>query len=255
MASRINPAFHRHPQQGRIVGRILAAFGELEFTFCRNAGTALDNLYPVLKALYRIKTTSARIASADALTRPLYRKHGLGDEYVSVHAMMGYCLRIRNQYAHCNWADGTKAFQRQGLFFADVEDSARGEEDLEFFFLHVSVSLLRKQEDYFAATLEWLEYLNHELGFRAGRIRSHNWPKPSAVAPPPQHNDPEQHIPPWLRPDEKERHVAKALARRGVRPTPTVAQKSLDAARAAKRAQKDAHRARSHAGHSSPKKK
>jgi hypothetical protein len=35
------------------------------------------------------------------------------------------CLKIRNQYAHCNWADSDP---KAGLFFADLQESAKRED-------------------------------------------------------------------------------------------------------------------------------
>jgi hypothetical protein len=67
MTYRINPAFDRFPAEAAIIGRILASFGEIELSICRNAGDALNLQGLVLKALYRLRATSQHI---DALMWP-----------------------------------------------------------------------------------------------------------------------------------------------------------------------------------------
>jgi hypothetical protein len=105
----INPAFHRHPEEATIVGRLLAAFGELEYMTAALAAKANGAFYPVLKSLYRLRVTSSRIDAADALMRPEFAKLGIDGEYGQMIGALRFALRIRNQYAHCNWADDLKA--------------------------------------------------------------------------------------------------------------------------------------------------
>jgi hypothetical protein len=95
--------------------------------------------------------------------------------------------------------------------------------------------------------MEWLSYLDVELGYRTGRLRNLAWPEPPRPEPPPLHNPPERHVPPFLTADQKARHLARALAAAGGTPTPTPAQQALDAARAAKKAGKQADRDRAKA--------
>jgi hypothetical protein len=243
---RINPAFDRHREEAAIIGRILASFGEIEFSVCRNAGHATNMPEQVPKALYRLRMTSARLELADALMKSAFVSANLGEEYAETQVMVSRCLQIRNQYAHCNWADHAPN-PEAGLFFADLQKAADSDavvhESLAY--RHVDVPLLEAQMEYFCLTMEWLSYLDAELGFLAGRLGHHAWPKPPRPALPPLHNPPEKHVPPFLSVGLQALHLARAHAALGGHPTPTPAQQALEAARVAKKAGKQADRDRS----------
>jgi hypothetical protein len=116
----INPAFHRFPDEAAAIGRLLAAFGELEASVCFNASKATGLGDTILRVLYCIRQTSARLEAADSLMRPVYEAHGLAELHQDASGRVAYCLLIRNQFAHCNWAD----HETGGLFFADLQASA-----------------------------------------------------------------------------------------------------------------------------------
>jgi hypothetical protein len=206
--ARINPAFERHPAEAALIGRIVVHFGELEVTFCQNNCTALNTLIPLMKALYNLKATSSRIDFLDGLIRNFYLGHSLEKEYDIAISMLRYCLRIRNLFAHCNWADDITGVY-PGLFYADLQDSAKTL-DLRHDWKHVDVALLQKQEDYFGETMEWLTFLHHELAVKQQKLLSHVWPRPSELALPRLHNPASQHIPPWLTLDQKVQHLELA---------------------------------------------
>jgi hypothetical protein len=227
MATQINPAFNRWPVEGALVGRILSSFGEIEVTICRNAALALNMFGVIMRMLYGIRATSARIEAADRLMRSLIETYSLINDYKIAIGMVWHCLKIRNQFAHCNWGDHLGA----GLFFADLQDSANNP-DFDHSWKHVDPVLLQAKLDYFWQTMELLEFIHHELAVRQGRLRSHVWPRPTLPAPPALHNPPDQHVPPWLGEDQKALHLARARAAQGGAPTPTPKQKALDKVRA-----------------------
>jgi hypothetical protein len=206
MAYRINPAFERFPEEASLVGFILSSFGELELTVCQCAQAALQMSYALLKTLYRIRTTSIRIDTADGLMRPVYEAHGMTNDYDMTIKMMRHCLIIRNQFAHCNWADHEKA----GLFFADLQTSAKNQ-NFDHSYRHVDPALLATQLDYFKFTLEWLRFMDHELAVKQGKLKFHVWPKPPSSTPPPLHNPASQHIPLWLTEELQAAHLKRAL--------------------------------------------
>jgi hypothetical protein len=246
MAFNINPAFDRFPVEAILVGRILASFGEIELTVCRNAGKALELEGLIMKALYRLRATSQRIDLADELMKWVFADNGLAEDYDGLIRMVRHCLKIRNQYSHCNWGDHATA----GLFFADVQESAE-HPDFEHYWKHVDPPLLQNQLDYLGVTMDMLE-LTQELAVRQGLLRSHVWPRPTVPAPPPLHNPEAQHVPPWLNEDRQALHLARALAAQGGTPTPTPAQQALDRARAEAKARRKAHAERSAKGSSNP---
>ena len=123
----------------------------------------------------------------------------------------------------------------------------------EIKFYHVDEKLLTAQYEFFAYTMEWVSFLDLELGARTGRLPPHPWPRPTEQAQPPFHNPPAAHIPPWLPEDQKALHLARALAAQRGDPTPTPKQQALDKARTEKSAKRHADRARDLAKRSEPK--
>jgi hypothetical protein len=243
MIFRPNPAFDRFTAEGALVGRILSSFGEIEVSICRNAAHATGLGNTLMKALYGIRATSTRINTADRLMRSYFEQRGLLADYRNAIDAVWHCLKIRNQYAHCNWGDHHQA----GLFFADLQDSA-DTHDFSQSWRHVDVPLLEQQFAYFGLTMEMIEFTYHEMGVKMGHIQSHIWPRPTVPTPAPLHNPPDEHVPPWLGEDEKALHLARARATQGGRPTPTPAQKALDKARAEKRARQAEQQRKSQEG-------
>src|SRR5580692_10462208 len=154
----INPSFLRFPVEAMLVGRLLAAFGELEISVCVNASKATGLGDSVLAALYRIRATRSRLEAADALMRPIYTKAKLEIGYADAFARVIHCLRLRNQFAHCNWGDHAEA----GLFFVDLAAAAETI-DFEHMWKHVDVPLLASHESYFEGALEALRFMDHEM--------------------------------------------------------------------------------------------
>lgn len=205
------PSFHRFRREAAIIGRLVIGFGELEYklAICATKAIAGRNWSKddsVLRAVFRLRATSGRIDVADALMRPFCRAADLERECKEMLLALRYCLRIRNQFAHANWADDHK----QGLFFCDLEKSANSDLDFVHFWHHVDLSLLEEHEAYFSYTQAWLYFLEHELEVRAGFLPSHDFPKPQAVKQPRLHNPPEQHVPPWLVSSLKARYLRHA---------------------------------------------
>ncbi|SEP41640.1 hypothetical protein SAMN02990966_05949 [Rhodospirillales bacterium URHD0017] len=244
---RINPTFERHPNEARWIGRILAAFGEIEITTCMLAAASLKKPDQVLRALYRIRMTSARLAAADGLARPEFKALGLLDDYIELNTMVTRCLAIRNRYAHCNWGDHTIA----GLFFTDLQDAADAHEGFHFdmSWRHIDCDLLEWQYAYFAFTMDWNRYLEGELGTRQEVIPPPlRWSRPPIPVPPPAHSAPEKHIPLWLSEDRQAQYEAHVRAIAEGRPAPTPGERAMEENRKKRRAEKAAHRERSAEG-------
>ena len=189
----IMPAFHRYLDEGAIIGRLLAAFGEVEFMVGICLGHTLGNRDTGIKALYRIRGETARIKTADALMRGAYEKCGLKAEYTDGMGAARFCVTIRNQFSHCHWADDPTA----GLFFTDLGEAAKDPYTLDFVWRHVDKALLKDHEAYFGYAMEALFFLENEFLVRAGKLRVHAFPMPTARKPPSLHNPEDQHIPPW----------------------------------------------------------
>jgi hypothetical protein len=135
----IMPGFDRHPEEAALIGRILVAFGEIEVTLAVVVGSVgLQNLELGLRSIYKVRGTASRLELADALLRPKCVQVGLEQEYLSNKAAIKCCQTIRNQFAHCIWADDLNA----GLFFTDLQDAADRVDMLRFNWRHVDVVLL-----------------------------------------------------------------------------------------------------------------
>jgi hypothetical protein len=90
---RINPAFHRYPDEAAIVGRLLSAFGELEFLVIEQARRATANdRNSFLRAMYRLRAMSARLQAADAFMKPVCERFELGSEYDVIKKAIDHCL-------------------------------------------------------------------------------------------------------------------------------------------------------------------
>src|SRR4030088_87440 len=100
----INPAFDEFPIEGALIGKLVVSFGELELLCGLLAGDTLKNQDMALRAIYRSRSTGARIDLADVLMRDAFVSVGLKDEYEEMLSAVRYSLAMRNQYAHCHWA-------------------------------------------------------------------------------------------------------------------------------------------------------
>jgi hypothetical protein len=206
-----NPALMRFPDEAAIVGRMVVGFGELEVMTCRVAAKASSHPDHVLKMLYSLRSTSARVSSARLLMEPHYAAASLAAAQNITLDAVTFCLKLRNQYAHCNWTD-YQSDPKAGLFFADLQDSA-SREDWFTHWKHIDVPLLTIQEAFFGDVRSALLFLEADLEhLRKGWPRNHGLPEPLALPQPPMHNPASQHIPPWLSEDQKAQHKARSQA-------------------------------------------
>ena len=214
MSSALVPAFDRFPKEAAIIGRLLAGYAELEFTFGLCAERAVrkvqhpgypnavehkaDNRHVALKALYRLRSESGRLQVADALARSEYTHIGLEAPYADAIGAIRHCLKIRNQFAHCHWGIDRVTL---GLIFTDLEENAQGASDFTFesTWRSIDLTLLRDHETYFEYTMKCLEFIHAEFRVRAKmvnpaivRIQPQKIPAPPLHNPPGGQESPEQ---------------------------------------------------------------
>src|SRR5262249_59726894 len=101
----VMPAFHRFQSEAAIIGRLLAGYAELEIALLNCVSIVRGDFDATLKAMFRVRGETARINVGDALGRQAYRELDLGRDFELALSAMRYCLKIRNQCAHCNWYD------------------------------------------------------------------------------------------------------------------------------------------------------
>jgi hypothetical protein len=104
-------AFVKYPEEGAIIGHLITAYATLEIDLLNCVVAARNDFDAALKALFRTRGETQRIDVADALGRQLYCQHNLGTAFSMAIGALRHCLKMRNQYAHCNWYD-----DRSGCF-------------------------------------------------------------------------------------------------------------------------------------------
>lgn len=179
------PAFDTFPQEGAIVGRLLVGYGELELSLCFCVAEARNDLDMAFKAMFRPRGETQRIDIADAMGRVPYRDIRLGTHFEEAISSTRYCLKIRNQYAHCYWTDD---FGRQ-LGFATLEETAKANQPLDDIsrikISDIDLATLKAQEAYFVYTHRCITYLLHEFKVRAERLTKSPFSIPKKVSRPP----------------------------------------------------------------------
>lgn len=187
MARTITPAFSSFPNEGRIIGNLLAGYTDLEIGLMNCVQVVRNDFDAVLKTMFRVRGETNRINIADALGRSYYAQHKLESEFGSAISVMRHCLRIRNQYAHCAWWDDNSG----QLAFANLEEIAKldiVQTDLKHMTtFHVNVRLLESQEEYFTHADDLLSYVNFEGRFRVGKMTTQPFSVPKRIAQPPLH--------------------------------------------------------------------
>jgi len=187
MSRLILPPFVTFHEESAIIGRLLAGYTALEVGLMHCVQVVRDDFDAVLKAMFRPRSETTRIDVADALGRHFYHDRGLGTEFEMAVGAVRYCLRIRNQYAHCVWYDDKSG----RLAFVNLEEIARENRRLKdlasLTVLHVGIALLTAQEQYFVYTDDILAWTNYEGRLRDRKIQNNPLPKPTPPIPPNLH--------------------------------------------------------------------
>jgi hypothetical protein len=180
----ILPAFDRHPKEGEIIGRIVVGYGELEFELALCATWVIRDRDVAFKVMYRGRGESQRVSMADALMRPMLKEPEFKSFYEHTIADVRHCLKIRNEYAHCNWFDHPD----HGLMFVALEQVAddNGPYDISKLKQHpLPLPHLEAQWAFFENVGDRLSYINHEAQGLAGVRSIPPNPKPAILAQPP----------------------------------------------------------------------
>jgi hypothetical protein len=76
----LNP-FLKFPDEAAIIGRLSAGYTTLEVGLMSCVQVVRDDFDAILKAMFRVRSETARIDIADALGRHFYDNRGLGTEF------------------------------------------------------------------------------------------------------------------------------------------------------------------------------
>src|SRR6266496_3754104 len=116
MTETVLPSFLRFREEGLIIGRILAGYGELEFEMCDCVFAINNDLDSSIRQLFGRRGELRRIKIAEELMKAQYEAAGLAAPHRAIMEDMDWCRQVRNQYAHCNWYDR----ENEGLCFIDL---------------------------------------------------------------------------------------------------------------------------------------
>lgn len=183
--STIMPAFDRFPEEGAIVGRLLAGYGELELSLCFCIAESRADFDMVFKSMFRTRSVYQRIEIGDAIGRPCFKSANLTNEFAEAIGAIRHCLNIRNQYAHCYWTDDWG----RSLGFVKLETTAQ--KNVRVDNVHhikandIDLSTLQAQESYFLYTYACFDALRGSIKVWAGRSTSSPYSIPKKIAQPP----------------------------------------------------------------------
>lgn len=162
-------SFLKFTDEAALIGRMLAGYADLEIDLMHCVQVVRDDLDTVLKAMFRSRGETQRIDVADAFGRQYYHNLGIGTQFEMAIGAVRYCLKIRNQYAHCTWWDDYSG----QLAFANLEEIAKQNAlvtDLRGLTTnYVSVRLLEEQLAYFEYADSLLIWVIQEGNALAGR--------------------------------------------------------------------------------------
>jgi hypothetical protein len=194
---RAHARFHRFPKEAAIIGRLLAGYGEIDFTFALMVVKICGDEDTILRAIFRMRTEAGRISLADTLVAPCLEPFAdLFGHYSHALGCVRFCLTLRNQYAHCHWNDHDEG----GLFFTNLEEAAKPAKGFNkgLGWSHVDVPLLTDQENFFIHTRRCLWHIESEYLVRTGKFKYHPHEMPKQISQPMKHNPPDEHPwPPW----------------------------------------------------------
>jgi len=178
-------AFTKFSNEGVIIGRLLAAYADLELSLFHCVNVTREDFDTVYKAMFKARGETRRIDMADIFGRQNYHKIGLGTQFEMAISSVRYCLKIRNQYAHCIWWDdysGNLAF----AYLEEIADKNSIVKDLKDLTIHhIDVHTLVQQEQYFEYTDSLLAWVNFEGRRVAGKPSTPQQPAPRQLERPP----------------------------------------------------------------------
>ena len=178
------PAFDRFPVEGAIIGKMVVGYGELEMDWLTCLEAVFGNFKTAARVMYRLRTEANRFDVGDAVLKPYYEKLDMSADYDQAYGVFNRCKKIRNNHAHCHWADSAG-----NLFYTIFEDAVKSRgDDSSLSFFHVDLKLLQKQLDLFEHCQDHLMYLRYEARARTHKQTQALYLKPKTMQLVPLHN-------------------------------------------------------------------
>jgi hypothetical protein len=178
-------AFNKFSNEGVLIGRLLAAYADLELSLFHCVNVTRDDFDTVYKAMFKERGESRRINIADIFGRQKYQELGLGAYFEMAISSMRYCLKIRNQFAHSLWYDDYSGL----LAFANLEEITENNnaiKDLKDLTIHhIDIPILLLQQQYFEYSDSLLAWVNFDGRRIAGKPSRPQEPAPKQLERPP----------------------------------------------------------------------
>lgn len=174
------------PDEAAIVGRLILAYGELEWTLSLCLAAVLDDatwnerLNRAGRTLYRARGEEHRINVADALMRDRFKLAGLDPPYSEFIGDLRYCKRIRNQYAHCHWR-----VDENSLTLFSFEEGAKSNDDFTMQPYSLTLPVLKAQEAFFSFVWTGMMLLYRHYAHFAGHDKGELFAFPKKLDRPP----------------------------------------------------------------------
>jgi hypothetical protein len=166
------PVFGKFRTEGEIIGRLLVVYGELEIALCRCVAEAVNDLDLVVKKMFLNRGGTSRIDTAVRIGRGRYESLGLIDLFEETICGMRCCLKIRNQFAHCNFYEDPD--DSENLLFANLEHLAKQQTSIDELICvpskRITQALLEQQATYFVYIWECFSFLRCEARVQAGKL-------------------------------------------------------------------------------------
>lgn len=183
MANSLLIQFERHPAELAAVGKIVLAYGELEFAFMDTLRAVLnEDLGRAARTIYRLKSESNRLEIADALLAPALADYPFGGMWNEAYCALKFCKNIRNQYAHAQWVNDDGQ-----LRFGDLDEAAQSKGDkFKIRLRPISLAALTKQLAYFEYAHHLVMWIGDQVRLAEGQPRmvAAKVPKPKKAVQP-----------------------------------------------------------------------
>ena len=175
-----------HPSERELIGKIILAYGEIEFMIMDLVCAALkEDIRTALRTLFRLRSENNRLQVADAIARPWFVAQKLEGHYAEAITAARHCMAFRNQYAHCTWVSDPDGQLR----FGNLEDAAKQTGTKSTIAMRpLTLDLLKRQYGYFSFAEHQLLWVTDEYRLKTKQKRklepNQRIPKPKRVSPP-----------------------------------------------------------------------
>ena len=166
--------FENHPAERDIIGKLILAYGELEFLLLDLVRATLETsneedepsaIVTAVRILYRLRSEANRLQVADAIARPKMTTLELLDPYLEAYSAIFTCKNIRNRYAHAQFLSA-----HGHLRFGDLDAVAKTTEpDVQINFRLLTLEQLKKEFEYFVYAEHALMYAANQLRLKTGQ--------------------------------------------------------------------------------------